>query len=144
MDDPKDLQRYAIVGRALARAIVDMPEDILKAYADGRRDNGAGLIARAIVRELKHAGFALKDADKKPWLPQDPDAIMAAPERRINLEDYVQMALDIASVGTRVTLYSYDRRNQRLALNRLTEAICNSFRANRVTLERSRPPDWRG
>ena len=138
--DSKDIRRVSIVGRALARAVVDAPEDIFTAYADGDAYRGSGLLAQRVVRELKHAGFRLKDADARPMRPERE---MDLPGR-MALEDYVQMALDMAGAGTRSILKSYDRRNQRKAIDDLTEAICNSFRANKVVLERPKPPDWRG
>lgn len=138
--DPKDLQRYSIVGRALARAVVDAPESVFRGYLHADAERGSMPLARSVVRELKHAGFRLKDPGKRPFRPDDGES----PQARMALEDYVQMALDMASAGTRAILNSYDRRNQRKALDDLTEAICNSFRANKVVLEKARPPDWRG
>lgn len=137
--DPKDLQRHAIIGKAVARAVVDAPEYMFEAFANGDVDRGSGFLARRIVTEIHHAGFCLKDADKKPFRP-DEDEFEIAPEQRMALEDYVRLGLELTGVGTRVILKAHDRRNQRDAIDQVTEIICNSFRVNQVVLKRRRNP----
>ena len=137
--DPKNLQRYSIVGQAVARAVVNAPEFMFEAFASGDADRGSGLLARRIVTEIHHAGFCLKDADKKPFRP-DEDEFEIAPQQRMALEDYVRLGLELTGVGTRVILKAHDRRNQRDAIHQVTEIICNSFRVNQVVLKRRRNP----
>lgn len=62
------------------------------------------------------------------------------PQTRMAIEDYVKLALGLTDAGTRAILKSYDRRSQSKSIDQITETICNSFRVNKVVLERRREP----
>lgn len=134
LPDPKDMQRRGIVELAVARAVVMAPEHLLVAFANSDSYRGSAPLAQRIVRELHHSGFRLKNPDGQPFAPDDD----VSPRRRMALEDYVQTALDLTSVGTRTILMSYDRRNQARAISEVSETIVRSFRVSKVVLERRR------
>jgi len=138
--DPKDIQRVSIVGKAVARAVTMASEEMLQAYFLAKHPDCSAHLAGSIVRELHHSGFRLKDPNSQPFRPDEWDNLPG----RLALQDYVKMALDLTDAGTRSILKSYDRRSQAKAIDQITETICNSFRVNKVVLERKRPPDYRG